>query len=224
MTPNQVTLARIVIAFVAVALFGFGAHAMAINLSAIVLTMMAIALDGVDGYLARTRGLATVFGAKFDILGDRVIENLFFTCFAASGLISLWVPILFFARGALTDFLRGFANRNGRDGRDQNPSLRRPWARAVVDSRASRASYAALKCICFCYLGLLLSLRHVPAARLPEWCGSVSASWPFAIAQAITLATAIFCIVRAVPILWEGRRYFSPRPRAPKILPVATSR
>lgn len=97
MTPNQVTLARIVIAFVAVALFSLGGDAVAIDLTAIILTITALALDGVDGYLARTRGLATVFGAKFDILGDRVVENLFLTCFAASGLISLWVPVLFFA-------------------------------------------------------------------------------------------------------------------------------
>lgn len=224
MTPNQVTLARIVIAFVAVALFSLGGDAVAIDLTAIILTITALALDGVDGYLARTRGLATVFGAKFDILGDRVVENLFLTCFAASGLISLWVPVLFFARGALTDFLRGLANHSGRDSRDRYLLLRSLWARAVVDSRTSRASYAALKCICFCYLGLLLFSRHVPAARLPEWFGSTHGSWAFAIAQAITLATAVFCVVRAVPVLWEGRRYFSARPRGSKILPVAASR
>ena len=80
------------------------------------LTIAAIALDGVDGYLARTRGMATPLGAQLDILGDRVVENLFFTFFAVAGLISLWLPVLFFVRGTLTDFLRGLAARAGRSG------------------------------------------------------------------------------------------------------------
>jgi CDP-diacylglycerol--glycerol-3-phosphate 3-phosphatidyltransferase len=224
LTPNQVSLARILIAFAAVALFSWGAQAPAVDLTALLLTVTAIALDGVDGYLARTRGLATPFGAKFDILGDRVVENSFFTCFAASGLISLWVPVLFFARGALTDFLCGLANQSGRNGRDHNPLLKTSWAQAIVNSRISRASYATLKCVCFCYLGLVLSVQHMQSAHLTRWSDVMSACWSLAIAHAITLATTIFCVVRAVPVLWEGRRYFSARPRTAKILPVAASR
>ena len=91
MTPNQVTLARVGAAFAAVALFNFGADAAAADLAAVLLTVAAIALDGVDGYLARSRGLASPLGAQLDILGDRVVENLFFTLFAVSGLISLCV-------------------------------------------------------------------------------------------------------------------------------------
>jgi len=123
MTPNRVTLARVIAAFAAVALFDLGAHAVASDLAAVLLTIVAIALDGVDGYLARTRGMATAFGAQLDILGDRVVENLFFTCFAVTGLISLWVPVLFFVRGTLTDFLRGLAARAGRTGFGRNSML-----------------------------------------------------------------------------------------------------
>src|SRR5277367_325904 len=98
MTPNRVTAARVAAAFAAVALFNFGADALSADLAAVLLTVAAIALDGLDGYLARSRGLATPLGAQIDILGDRVVENLFFTFFAVSGLISLWVPVLFFGR------------------------------------------------------------------------------------------------------------------------------
>ena len=106
MTPNQVTAMRVGAAFVAVALFTFFGDALAADIAAVLLTVAAIALDGVDGYIARTRGLATPLGAQLDILGDRVVENLFFTFFAVAGLVSLWLPILFFMRGTLTDFLR----------------------------------------------------------------------------------------------------------------------
>ena len=69
MTPNQVTLARVGAAFAAVALFNFGADAPAADLAAVLLTVAAIALDGVDGYLARSRGLATTLGAQLDKIG-----------------------------------------------------------------------------------------------------------------------------------------------------------
>ena len=92
MTPNQVTLTRVAAAFAAVALFTLFGNSLAADLAAVILTVAAIALDGLDGYLARTRDLATPLGAQLDILGDRVVENLFFTFFAVSGLISLWVP------------------------------------------------------------------------------------------------------------------------------------
>ena len=85
MTPNQVTAARVAAAFAAVALFTFGHDALLADVTAILLTIAAIALDGLDGYIARKRNLATPLGAQLDILGDRVVENLFFTFFAATG-------------------------------------------------------------------------------------------------------------------------------------------
>jgi hypothetical protein len=54
MTPNRITFARLVIAFAAVALFRCFNHSIAADLIAVVLTITAIALDGVDGYIART--------------------------------------------------------------------------------------------------------------------------------------------------------------------------
>ncbi len=220
MTPNQVTAARVAAAFAAVALFTFSGAAIAADLAAVLLTLAAIALDGVDGYLARTRGLATPLGAQFDILGDRVVENLFFTCFAVSGLVSLWVPVLFFVRGTLTDFLRGLAARTGRSGFGRNSMLETWWGRSLVASRASRAAYAILKCVCFCYLGLLLSLPHLSAA----WLGESSRRSLVAAGHILTAAAVIFCIVRAIPVVWEGRRYLSAGEKPPAISAIQVIR
>jgi len=206
MTPNQVTAARVAAAFAAVALFTFFGKNVVADLAAIVLTIAAIALDGVDGYLARTRGLATAMGAQFDILGDRIVENLFFMFFAATGLISFWVPVLFFVRGTLTDFLRGIAARAGHVGFERNSMLKTWWGRALVASRTSRASYATLKCVCFCCLGLLLPLRQTAAMN---WLSAGSQSVISASAQTLVFATAAFCVLRAMPVLWEGRRYLA---------------
>jgi phosphatidylglycerophosphate synthase len=220
MTPNQVTAARVVAAFAAVALFTFSVKTLAADAVAVFLTIAAIALDGVDGYLARTRNMATPLGAQFDILGDRVVENLFFTFFAVSGLISLWVPVLFFVRGTLTDFLRSLAARTGRSGFGRNSMLETWWGRSLVASRASRAAYAVLKCVCFCYLGLLLSLAHVPAA----WFDATARHWLAGAGQALVAATVIFCIVRAIPVIWEGRRYLAAGEKAPSRVAVQVTR
>src|SRR5277367_990701 len=166
MTPNQVTATRVGAAFAAVALFTFFGNALVADLAAVALTIAAIALDGVDGYLARTRGLATPLGAQLDILGDRVVENLFFTFFAVAGLISLWVPVLFFVRGTVIDFLRGLASRAGRSGFGDGSLQATWWGRALVASRGSRAAYAILKCVCFCYLGLLVPVGRWDAGWL----------------------------------------------------------
>ena len=201
MTPNQITALRVAMGFVAVALFGRNLWCDAVALA---LTIGAISLDAADGYLARRRKLATPLGAQLDILGDRVVENLFFTFFAVTGMISLWVPIFFFIRGTLTDFIRGVAARAGRSGFGKNSMLETWWGRGLVASRASRAAYGALKCLCFSYLGAELTLLRYPALAL----SAAQAAWLNMAAQALVGATVAFCLVRAVPVLWEGRRYF----------------
>lgn len=206
MTPNQVTAFRVAAAFCAVAVFTFLGRWLVADFAAISLTVAAIALDGVDGHLARTRGLATPLGAQLDILGDRIVENLFFTFFAAIGLVSFWIPVLFFVRGATTDFVRGLAARSGHLGFGRTSMLETWWGRALVASRASRAAYAALKCVCFCALGLLLPLQHLPAAS--RFSGQ-SQLWISTTVQTLVFATASFCVLRALPVLWEGRRYFA---------------
>jgi CDP-diacylglycerol--glycerol-3-phosphate 3-phosphatidyltransferase len=203
MTPNQVTATRVGAAFAAVALFTFFGDALAADIAAVLLTIAAIALDGVDGYIARTRGMATPLGEQLDILGDRVVENLFFTFFAVAGLVSFWLPILFFVRGTLTDFLRGLASRAGRSGFGDRSMLQTWWGRALVASRASRTAYAILKCVCFCYLGLLLPVARWQA----DWLDAGVRHSLLLTGQILAAAAAVFCVVRAVPVVWEGRRY-----------------
>lgn len=217
MTPNQVTLARVGAGFAAVALFSFFGRSLAADFAGVALTAAAIALDGVDGYIARVRGLATPIGAQLDILGDRVIENLFFTFFAVSGLISLWVPVAFFARGAATDFLRGLAARAGRSGFGADGLLQTRWGRMLVASRASRAAYAGLKCSCFCYLGTLLAVSRATAV----WVKSFPMPELSLAGQILTGCSVALCVVRAVPVLLEGRRFL---PSAMKTAAIAITK
>ncbi len=212
-TPNKITLLRVAVGFAAVSLFGRAPWA---NLAAVALTVAAIALDALDGHIARRENLATPLGAQIDILGDRMIENVYFTYFAVVGMVSLWLPVLFFARGAVTDFLRGLAMKAGRSGWGAHAMLQSPWGRALVASRWSRGLYAGMKCLCFCYLGLELALARGPVALA----GPLTADFHATIragALVLTWTTAAFCLVRGIPVLIEGWSYFAgnlkPAPR-----------
>jgi CDP-diacylglycerol---glycerol-3-phosphate 3-phosphatidyltransferase len=209
-TPNKVTVLRVLVAGAAVGLYGVGSRGqatLAIGICALTLTICAVALDGVDGYLARRLRMTSALGAQLDILGDRVIENLFFIYFAGSGQISVWVPVAFFVRGVLTDFLRGIAAARGPvDARagagefQRNWMLVERWSARIVASRASRGAYAALKCACFCALGVEWILLHAQNLfALGPWSSAIHFG-----ASAIVLATTAFCILRALPVFWEG--------------------
>jgi len=205
MTPNRITAARSVGAFVAAALFRFSGADARLGLAAVLVTMLTMALDGLDGYVARSKGMAKALGAQFDILGDRALENLYFTFFATAGVISVWVPVFFFVCGTLTDFVRSAALRHGRSGFGKQSMLESWWGRVLVASRASRVAYASLKCLCFVMLGVEVSCAHVTdSAAVAEWQPALHA-W----ASGIVAATVIFCLLRAAPVLWEGQRFWS---------------
>src|SRR6202158_1393216 len=204
-TPNKGTALRVAVGFAAVSLFGRGPWA---NLAAVGPTVAAIALHALDGHIARRKNLATPVGAQIDILGDRMIENVYFTYFAVVGMVSLWLPIFFFARGAATDFLRGLAMRAGHSGWGANVLLQTWWGRTLVASRWSRGLYAAMKCLCFCYLGLELALTRGPVALIGELAADAKMLISLG-AQLLTWMTAAFCLLRGLPVLVEGWKYIA---------------
>ena len=70
------------------------------------LLLLIIALDGVDGYVARKRNETSVFGSIFDIAIDRVVENVLWVILADLGLVPIWVAIVFITRSSIVDSIR----------------------------------------------------------------------------------------------------------------------
>ncbi len=108
---NKVTLARAAMAALLLALIGESATG-ALAWFAAVVALFAIALDGVDGWLARNRGDASDFGARFDMETD---ATLIFAAAALAwqfGKAGPWVlaaglmRYLFVASGYLLPWLR----------------------------------------------------------------------------------------------------------------------
>ncbi len=207
MSPNMITLIRVFMTFGSIALFEagkkFGPYA---GMAALVILILTLALDAVDGYVARRKGLTSDLGAAFDIAADRIVESAFWVYFASVGLVSYWLPVIVIVRGGFTDFLRSIAFAHGQTAFGEKTMMRTWWGRMLVGSRASRAAYGIIKCAAFFALGLWLALAQTPAwqATLAGWLMTFVRIG----ALGLALATVIFCVVRGIPVIIEGARFF----------------
>ena len=90
---NLITLSRFLLLFLLVALAYWAPPPM--QLVNAPLLVLIIALDGLDGWVARRRGETSVFGSIFDIAVDRVVETVLWIVLGHLGLIPMWVSIVF---------------------------------------------------------------------------------------------------------------------------------
>jgi CDP-diacylglycerol---glycerol-3-phosphate 3-phosphatidyltransferase len=215
LSPNFITLVRVGVAFLSVALFGRGLYA---NVAALALLVAALAMDAVDGYVARRFKLTSDIGAAFDIAADRVVESVYWIFFASAGLISFWIPAVVIARGCLTDFLRAVAFTQGQTAFGEKTMMRSWWGRMLTGSRLSRASYGVVKCAAFFLLGLWLTLADT--ASFPAWREMLAAGLIEALRVAALMlagAAVALCVVRGVPVMIEGLRFFRTDTALPKL-------
>ena len=106
-TPNQVTIASILVGFAAAAIYLLGTPT-AILIAGLFVTLKDI-LDSADGQLARAKQQNSRIGRFLDSIGDFIVDA---AVFAAIGWIlfqqehSLWMPVLAMLRTARNFFAR----------------------------------------------------------------------------------------------------------------------
>lgn len=156
---NIVTLARLVIVTgLAASLFAGGSEAWTV----VALATAALALDGVDGWLARRNGLASAFGARFDMETDSALA-LVLACHAlATGAAGPVVLILGVMRYAFV-----------------GASWLLPWLDGSLPDRFSR------KAVCVVQIAtlILIQIPGLPAALAAPLVAFASAAlvWSFAV-------------------------------------------
>jgi phosphatidylglycerophosphate synthase len=89
-TPNQVTVANIVVGLAACVAATVGTRAMFALAGALI--VLQVVLDSCDGELARLRHMYSKLGMWLDNLGDDVVDNLFVACLGI-GLGGVWAPV-----------------------------------------------------------------------------------------------------------------------------------
>jgi CDP-diacylglycerol---glycerol-3-phosphate 3-phosphatidyltransferase len=205
---NLLTIGRVLLIFLIVAVWTRDATVSLpwLDLLMVPLLAWAIFMDALDGWAARRWKEESESGALFDIAGDRIIELTLWTFFAIrldhSGepFVALWVPLAMIARTVLTDFVRTLAFRHGRTAFGARGMQESAWARQLTASRWSRAAYGGLKAVSFCGLALLLAWPSLATL-------SGSGALLRIAVDSLVLVTVLFSLLRAVPVLWDGRRY-----------------
>jgi CDP-diacylglycerol--glycerol-3-phosphate 3-phosphatidyltransferase len=109
--PNVVTMARVLI--VPVALYFIDNFSPVRSFIAACLYLVASVGDGLDGYLARSRGQVSVLGKFLDPLADKLMVTAVLVFLAAMGRATAWVVVVLIARDLCITGLRSIASSEG---------------------------------------------------------------------------------------------------------------
>jgi len=173
------------------------------------LLLLIIALDGLDGYVARKRLESSVFGSIFDIAADRVIEYVLWTVLGHVGLVPMWVALVFIIRGTLVDSIRYAAIAGGQTAFGMMKSR---LGRFLVAGRFMRGLYGGLKAVTFAWL-----LSMTPLAYFQPDLWAARAGTMAVVTAVLVYSTVVLCLLRGVPVLLEfvlRHRVFQPRETA----------
>jgi CDP-diacylglycerol--glycerol-3-phosphate 3-phosphatidyltransferase len=196
---NTITLARLpllllLVAFLFVPLWQ-------VRLMGLGLLIILYLMDWFDGYVARLRNEVTEMGAVLDIALDRAVENILWITFMYLGMVPLWVPIVFLIRSFIVDGIRGVALAQGKSGFGMMHS---PVGRFLVASRFMRAFYGLAKAVVFC----VLYLTQILVLQNPKIVVTLHS-----LNQGLIFLAVGLCILRGIPVILDGRVYFTPGPK-----------
>lgn len=188
---NFISIFRIFVMFLAVYLIYTQVGNTQAYVWALILTILAFALDGVDGWVARKFNEVSKFGALLDIMGDRIVENTYWVLFAVMGWLNIIFPLIALTRGFITDTIRSAAMEKGLTpfGMQENPVCK--W---ITGSKFMRISYAVAKVLAF----VLIVTAQIPNIAYADTLWSI-AYWTAVIA-------IVFCVVRGLPVILEAKK------------------
>ncbi len=129
MTANALTIARIILSPVFIAVFmidTLSAYAVCFLLS-VVMEMS----DYFDGKLARWNKQTSDFGKLMDPFADSISRFTIFLCFLSAGWAPLWMVAIFFYRDVLVSMIRVFAMKQGVVVAARKSGKTKAWVQAV---------------------------------------------------------------------------------------------
>jgi CDP-diacylglycerol--glycerol-3-phosphate 3-phosphatidyltransferase len=191
---NLITLSRLVLLILVVWIFYTPIGPW--HFASFFLIILIFVTDGLDGYIARKRNETSLFGALFDIAGDRVVELTLWVVAADVDLVPIAVPLVFIIRGVVVDTIRS-SNSVSR-GVAPFALMQSALGKFLVAGKFMRILYAVIKACAFCGLALLPPFKAV----LPSL-------WAY-VGMPLTVLTYLFvysavclCILRGLPVIIE---------------------
>lgn len=193
---NIITLSRIFLVFIVVGLL-FCKECPYSYITALILTAILMWFDGLDGFVARKFNIASKLGALLDIMGDRIVENVFWISFCALGWINVAIPIIVLTRGIITDSLRTLAFEKGYTAFGSTTMMQGKIAKFIVASNFCRFTYAVVKAVAFFFLiAGNMPIDYIYKSTINE------------IGVICAIVATIYCVLRGVPVVIESKRFF----------------
>ncbi len=195
-TANIVSISRVFVAFAAIGLLFV--HTTWAYIWALVLTIIAFIMDGVDGYIARKYNQSSELGSVLDIMGDRIVEASYWIVFAVLGWLNIIFPLICVARAFTTDSIRSVALSKGMTAFGDKSMQSTAWGKFICASKFMRISYAVAKVAAF----VLLIFANIPHLSVGLQYHVMN------VAVVLAWIAIIFCVVRAVPVVLESGKLF----------------
>jgi CDP-diacylglycerol--glycerol-3-phosphate 3-phosphatidyltransferase len=217
---NLITIARLILLFVVIAMIHF--RPVDLALLSMILLGVVFAADGLDGWVARKRGSTSPFGAVFDIAGDRIVETVLWVYFAWERVIPLWVPFLVIVRGGIVDALRSMSYSEGMTAFGEKNMMRSEFTRWLTAGRFMRGLYGYVKATAFIFLTGWYGYLQPEAAGtwLDRVYGLTAIQW-FGWAN-VGLAVAL-TLIRGLPVVFDAMPYIRGGGRPLPSVPVASA-
>lgn len=194
---NFITIFRIFLIFISAYLL-FQTNSSA-YIWALVLTIIAFSLDGVDGYVARKLHETSKLGAMLDIMSDRIAENTLWVTFAVLGWLPIVFPIIALTRGFIVDGIRSVAMEQGLTAFGQTSMQSDKIGNFICSSKFSRITYAVAKVVAF----ILIIAAKIPG--IDEQTANLLAQ----IAYGAAVTAIEFCVLRGLPVVFESKKFFA---------------
>ncbi|WP_230085576.1 CDP-diacylglycerol--glycerol-3-phosphate 3-phosphatidyltransferase [Arthrobacter sp. AQ5-05] len=180
--PNALTLLRIVmVPFFIWAFVADGGHYGSLRWAAVVLFVVAIYTDKLDGDIARARGLVTSVGKIADPIADKLLIGSALIMLSAVGELWWWVTIVMLVREVGITLLRFVVIRYG----------------VMAASKGGKLKTVLQTLAIFVYL--------LPVTPAVPWM-SVVALVIMLVALAVTVVTGVDYVIKAVQLRNAGRR------------------
>ncbi|MBI1952973.1 MAG: CDP-diacylglycerol--glycerol-3-phosphate 3-phosphatidyltransferase [Candidatus Omnitrophica bacterium] len=179
--PNRLTLLRIVLSFILIALLW--APGLAAKIAAIFVFAAAALTDLWDGRLARAKGQVSDFGVLMDPIADKILVLSAFVSFVALSVAPAWMVVLMAAREFLVTGLRFFALGKGQ----------------VLPAEAAGKHKTASQMTAISITLLYLAAREALGGGSWVSRGEAAIWW-------LMLLTVILTLTSGVSFLWRHRR------------------
>lgn len=180
---TQVTFSRILLAPVFIWVFFYDNNLvyqdnhLTFKILAAVLAIFFVASDGLDGYLARSRGEVSTLGKFLDPYSDKISNMAIFLCFLASGYAAVWMVAVIFFRESTVETLRTLGAASG----------------VIIDARRSGKWKTALQgvaIISILVLEIVDTLLRRFAPHAPYW-SDIWSYIPYSMMGFVTLVTLL---------------------------------